>query len=82
MVVIFVGVIIWIFVNIYIGDLSILLYVVNFLDFLVKLIGFDGFILFVFIFGFLVNEIVVFIFLMVYLVIGFMIELDSFSVLG
>ncbi|MBY2335031.1 ferrous iron transporter B, partial [Clostridioides difficile] len=76
------GVITWIFANIYIGDLSILSHVANFLDPLAKLIGLDGFILLAFILGFPANEIVVPILLMAYLATGSMIELDSFSALG
>ncbi|MGX9757757.1 ferrous iron transport protein B [Clostridioides difficile] len=76
------GVITWIFANIYIGDLSILSHVANFLDPLAKLIGLDGFILMAFILGFPANEIVIPILLMAYLATGSMIELDSFSALG
>lgn len=76
------GVITWLFANIYIGDLSLLSYVANFLDPLAKLIGLDGFILLAFILGFPANEIVIPILLMSYLATGSMLELDSLNALG
>ena len=76
------GIITWIFANIYIGDISLLTYVANFLDPLGKLIGLDGFILLAFILGFPANEIVVPILIMSYMATGKMIEFDELSVLG
>ena len=76
------GIITWIFANIYIGDMSILAYVANFLDPLGKLIGLDGFILLAFILGFPANEIVVPILIMSYMATGKMIEFDELSALG
>ena len=76
------GIITWIFANIYIGDISILTYVANFLDPLGKLIGLDGFILLAFILGFPANEIVVPILIMSYMATGKMIEFDELSALG
>ena len=76
------GIITWIFANIYIGDISLLTYVANFLDPLGKLIGLDGFILLVFILGFPANEIVVPILIMSYMATGKMIEFDELSALG
>lgn len=76
------GIITWIFANIYIGDMSILSHVANFLDPLGKLIGLDGFILLAFILGFPANEIVVPILIMSYMATGKMIEFDQLSALG
>ncbi|MEG2195059.1 MAG: nucleoside recognition domain-containing protein, partial [Terrisporobacter sp.] len=76
------GIITWLFANIYIGDISILSYVSNFLDPLGKLIGLDGFILMAFILGFPANEIVIPILIMSYMATGKMIELDNLSALG
>ena len=76
------GIITWIFANIYIGDISLLTYVANFLDPLGKLIGLDGFILLSFILGFPANEIVVPILIMSYMATGKMIEFDELSALG
>ena len=76
------GIITWIFANIYIGDMSILAHVANFLDPLGKLIGLDGFILLAFILGFPANEIVVPILIMSYMATGKMIEFDELSALG
>lgn len=76
------GLITWIFANIYIGDLSLLVHAANFLDPLAKIIGLDGFILLAFILGLPANEIVIPILLMSYLATGSMIELDSFQALG
>lgn len=76
------GLITWIFANIYVGDLSILSHVANFLDPIAKFIGLDGFILLAFILGFPANEIVIPILLMSYLATGSMIEFDNLSALG
>ena len=76
------GIIIWIFANIYIGDMSILSHLATILDPLGKLIGLDGFILLAFILGFPANEIVVPILIMSYMATGKMIEFDELSALG
>ena len=76
------GIITWIFANIYIGDMSILSHVANFLNPLGKLIELDGFILLAFIIGFPANEIVVPILIMSYMATGKMIEFDELSALG
>lgn len=76
------GIIIWIFANIYIGDISILSHIANILDPLGKLIGLDGFILLAFILGFPANEIVIPILIMSYMATGKMIEFDELSALG
>lgn len=67
----------WIMANIYIGDTSILMYVVNFLDPFGQLLGLDGYILMAFILGLPANEIVLPILLMGYLSTGSLTEVDS-----
>ena len=76
------GIIIWIFANIHIGDVTLLTYVANLLDPLGRVIGLDGFILLAFILGFPANEIVVPILIMSYMATGKMIEFDELSALG
>lgn len=71
------GAITWILANIYIGDLSIISHIANFLNPFAHLIGLDGFILLAFILGLPANEIVLPILLMSYLATGSMIEFDS-----
>ncbi|MBK1811068.1 ferrous iron transport protein B [Clostridium sp. YIM B02505] len=67
----------WILSNIYIGDMSIVTHVSNFLDPLGKLIGLDGFILMAFILGLPANEIVLPVLLMLYLSTGTLTEFES-----
>ena len=61
------GLIIWLFANIHINNMSLLLHVSNFLDPFAKLIGLDGVILMAFILGFPANEIVFPIIIMSYM---------------
>lgn len=61
------GIMIWIFANIQIGDMSILTYVANFLDPFARIMGLDGYILTAFILGLPANEIVLPIILMSYI---------------
>lgn len=61
------GIMIWIFANIQIGQMSILTYVANFLDPFATLMGLDGYILTAFILGLPANEIVLPIILMSYI---------------
>ena len=75
------GIIIWIFANIHIGDITLLSYISNLLDPLGKLIGLDGFILLAFILGFPANEIVIPILIMSYMTTGKMVEFDELSAL-
>lgn len=75
------GLIIWLFANIYIGDLSILKYCTNFLDPLGSFIGLDGTILMAFILGFPANEIVIPILIMAYLNEGSILEMENVSAL-
>lgn len=75
------GLIIWLFANIYIGNISILTYIANFLEPFAKIIGFDGYILTAFILGFPANEIVLPIILMSYMSTGNLVSLDdTFSI--
>lgn len=69
----------WVIANIYIGDTSILMYFVNFLDPFGQTLGMDGFILAAFILGLPANEIVVPILIMAYLSQGAMLELDDLT---
>lgn len=73
------GALIWIFANIYIGDLSIIGHVAGWLDPFGHAIGLDGIILLAFILGLPANEIVVPIMIMGYLSAGSMLEFDSLS---
>lgn len=67
----------WMIANIYIGDTSILMYVVEFLNPFGQLLGLDGYILMAFILGLPANEIVLPILLMGYLSTGSLTEVDS-----
>ncbi|KMT21148.1 ferrous iron transport protein B [Clostridium cylindrosporum] len=76
------GLITWICANVYIGDLSIIQHISQFLDPFAKVIGLDGVILMAFIFGLPANEIVLPILIMSYLSTGHMIEFDSLESLA
>lgn len=67
----------WIIANIQVGDTSILLHIVHFLDPLGKGIGLDGYILMAFLIGLPANEIVLPILLMGYLSTGALVDVDS-----
>lgn len=71
------SIITWLLANIYIGDTSLLMYFVNFLDPFGNMLGLDGFILAAFIIGLPANEIVVPILLMGYLSQGALLEIES-----
>lgn len=73
------GVVIWVLANLYIGDLSILIHISNFLDPFARIIGFDGIILLAFILAIPANEIVIPIILMAYLSTGSMVDFSSFD---
>lgn len=76
-----VGIVIWLFANVTIGDLSILSYIANFLDPFAKLMGLDGYILTAFILGIPANEIVLPIILMSYMSTGSLVNLeDTYSI--
>ncbi len=75
------GLVIWLFANIHINNLSILTYVANFFDPFAKLMGLDGYILTAFILGIPANEIVLPIILMSYMQSGVLINLeDTYSI--
>ncbi|AZB44129.1 ferrous iron transporter B [Bacillus sp. FJAT-42376] len=67
----------WILANVFIGDTSILMYFVNFLDPFGKMLGMDGYILAAFIIGLPANEIVLPVLLMGYLSTGSLTEVDN-----
>ena len=71
------GAITWLLANIFVGDLSILVHMANFLDPLGKIIGLDGFILIAFIAGFPANEIVIPVLLMAYMSTGTLTDFES-----
>ncbi|TMU85259.1 ferrous iron transporter B [Bacillus sp. BHET2] len=73
------SIITWIIANIFIGDTSILMHFVNFLDPFGQALGMDGFIMAAFIIGLPANEIVVPILIMAYLSQGAMLELDDLT---
>ncbi len=73
------GVLTWIFANVFVGDTSILMYIVQLFDPLGRALGMDGFILMAFVLGLPANEIVLPILLMGYLATGSMIEMDDLS---
>ena len=77
-----VGIIIWLFANIIIGDLSILSYIANFLNPFAKLMGIDGYILTAFILGIPANEIVLPIILMSYLATGSLVDMENTFAIG
>ncbi len=77
-----VGIVIWLFANITIGNVSILTYIANFLDPFAKLMGIDGYILSAFILGIPANEIVLPIILMSYLATGSLVDIDNTFAIG
>lgn len=76
------GIVIWIFANINIGDISILTHIAMFLDPFAKLMGLDGYILTAFILGIPANEIVLPIILMGYLSAGTLVDMEELSTIG
>lgn len=77
-----VGIVIWGFANIYIGNTTILTYIANFLNPFANLLGLDGYILTAFILGLPANEIVLPIILMAYMSNGNLINLDDTFAIG
>lgn len=71
------GFIIWVFANVYVGDLSLLKICTNFFDPFGHLIGMDGVILMAFLLGFPANEIVIPIMIMGYMSLGYITDIDS-----
>ena len=76
------GLVIWLFANITIGDISILSYVATFLDPFARLLGLDGYILTAFIIGIPANEIVFPIILMSYLSATTMIDVGDIKTIA
>ena len=76
------GLVIWLFANIHIGDLSILTYIANFFEPFARLMGLDGYILTAFILGIPANEIVLPIILMCYMGSGTLVDIDSTMAIG
>ncbi len=76
------GLVIWLFANINIGNISILTYIANFFDPLAKLMGMDGYILTGFILGIPANEIVLPIILMCYMGSGTLVDLENTMTIG
>ena len=77
-----VGIVIWLFANIYIGNVSILTHISLFLDPFAKLMGMDGYILTAFVLGIPANEIVIPILLMYYSQSGMLVESSGIVELG
>lgn len=77
-----VGIIIWLFANVTIGNCSVLFYIASFLDPFAKLMGLDGYILTAFILGIPANEIVLPIILMSYLATGSLVNMDNSFTIG
>lgn len=75
------GLVIWLFANISLGNMSILDHCAGFLQPFAKLIGLDGYILMAFILGLPANEIVMPIIIMSYMATGKMIELENLDTL-
>ena len=73
------GLIIWIFANVYVGDVTLLSSCSSFLDPFAKLLGLDGVILLAFVLGFPANEVVFPIIIMTYLASGSILELDTLT---
>lgn len=76
------GLVIWLFANINIGDISILTHIANFFDPFAKLMGLDGYILTAFILGIPANEIVLPIILMCYMGKGSLVDLENTFSIG
>ena len=73
------GLVIWIFANITVGNVTLLSYSSSALDPFARLLGMDGVILLAFILGFPANEIVFPVMIMAYLATGSILELDSLT---
>lgn len=73
------GLVIWLFANIQINDISILTYVANFFDPFGRLLGLDGYIITAFILGLPANEIVLPIILMSYAKTGTLLHLENLA---
>ena len=76
------GLVIWLFANINIGDISILTHIANFFEPFAKLMGLDGYILTAFILGIPANEIVLPIILMCYMGSGTLVDMENTMTIG
>ena len=76
------GLVIWLFANINIGDISILTHIANFFDPFARLMGLDGYILTAFILGIPANEIVLPIILMCYMGSGTLVDIENTMTIG
>lgn len=76
------GLVIWLFANINMGDISILDHIANFFDPFASLMGLDGYILTAFILGIPANEIVLPIILMSYMGSGTLVDLEETGTIG
>ena len=74
--------VLWLFANVTIGDMTLLTYIANFLDPFAKCMGLDGYILTAFILGLPANEIVLPIILMSYLSSGSLVSLEDTHSIG
>ncbi len=75
------GLILWLFANITVGDITLLQHAADFLDPFARFIGLDGVILIAFILGFPANEIVVPIIIMAYMSTGTLTDISELSTL-
>ncbi len=76
------GLVIWLFANITVGNISILTHIANFLNPFARFLGLDGYILTAFILGFPANEIVLPIILMSYTASGALVNLEDTVSIG
>lgn len=77
-----VGIVIWLFANIHIGNLTILTHIATFLNPFAQLIGLDGYILTAFLLGLPANEIVLPLILMSYMSKGSLVNLEDTYLIG
>ncbi len=76
------GIVIWLFSNIYINNVTILTLVANFFDPFAKLMGLDGYIITAFLLGIPANEIVLPIILMSYMSKGTLVNIEDISTIS
>lgn len=76
------GLVIWLFANITVGEMSLLTYTATFLNPFAKLMGLDGYIVLAFLLGLPANEIVLPIILMSYLQKGSLVDLEDTYQIG
>ena len=76
------GIVIWLFANLQINDISLLNYLANFLNPFAHILGLDGYILTAFILGIPANEIVIPIILMSYMSSGSLVNIDDVYSIG